>query len=349
MTDRSVIDKGIIMRKRIAVIAVVVIVLALTGWLVRARYWQASSGEAVFYGNVDIRDVALGFRVPGRVAAMHVDEGDAVKAGQLLASLDLQPFANDLALQTANVAQQTANLASLEAGSRPAEIERAKADVAAREAARENARGVFERQQELSKKDFASKQAYDDAAAQLRSAEAQLKSNEEALRLIVEGPRKEEIAAARAAHEAAVAQKQIAETALSDAKLHAPADGIILTRATEPGAILGSGETVYTLSLQKPVWVRAYVGEPQLGLIHPGARVQVFTDTHPGGLYEGQVGFISPVAEFTPKSVETPELRADLVYRFRVVVTNADAALRQGMPVTIRLSGGGAPAVASGK
>ena len=103
------------------------------------------------------------------------------------------------------------------------------------------------------------------------------------------------------------------------------------------------------MSLQKPVWVRAYVGEPQLGLIHPGARVQVFTDTHPGGPYEGQVGFISPVAEFTPKSVETPELRADLVYRFRVVVTNADAALRQGMPVTIRLSGGDAPAVASGK
>ena len=127
---------------------------------------EAQAGAApVFYGNVDIRDVALGFRVAGRIAEMHVDEGDAVTAGQLLASLDLQPFSERCRLQTANVAQQTANLAALEAGSRPAEIERAKADVAAREAALQNARGVFKRQQELAKKDFASKQAYDDAAA----------------------------------------------------------------------------------------------------------------------------------------------------------------------------------------
>lgn len=337
------------MRRRIAILAAVLIVAGLAAWLVRARYWKAGNDAPVFYGNVDIRDVALGFRVGGRIAEMRVDEGDAVAAGQLLASLDTQPLANDVSLQRANVAQQTANLAALEAGSRPAEIERAKADVAAREAARENARGVFTRQEELSKKDFASRQAYDDAAAALRSAEAQLKSNEEALKLIVEGPRKEEIAAARAARDAAAAQKQIAETALGDAQLYAPADGIILTRAAEPGAIMAPGSTVYTLSLQKPVWVRAYISEPQLGLIHPGAAVRVFTDTRPGAPYEGQVGFISPVAEFTPKSVETPELRADLVYRFRVVVTNADAALRQGMPVTLRLTGAAAPAVASGK
>ena len=337
------------MRKRIVILAAVLIAISFAAWLVHARYWKASGTAPVFYGNVDIRDVALGFRVAGRIAAMHVDEGDAVTAGQLLASLDLQPFSNEVSLQTANVAQQTANLAALEAGSRPAEVERAKADVAAREAARENASGVFARQQELSKKDFASKQAYDDAAAQLRSAEAQLKSSEQALKLIVEGPRKEEIAAARAAHQGAMAQKQVAETALGDAQLYAPADGVILTRATEPGAIMASGATVYTLSLQKPVWVRAYISEPQLGLIHPGAAVQVFTDTRPGAPYEGRVGFISPVAEFTPKSVETPELRADLVYRFRVVVTNADAALRQGMPVTLRLSGADVPAVASGK
>jgi HlyD family secretion protein len=337
------------MRRRIAGVAAVLILLAFTAWLIRARYWTAGSDAPVFYGNVDIRDVALGFRVAGRIAEMHVDEGDAVRAGQLLASLDLQPFTNDVTLQTANVAQQTANLQALEAGSRPAEIERAKADVAAREAALQNARGVFARQQELAEKDFASKQAYDDAAAQLRSAEAQLKSNEQALKLIVEGPRTEEIAQARAAHDGARAQKQIAETALGDARLHAPADGVILTRAAEPGAILASGATVYTLSLQKPVWVRAYIAEPQLGRIHPGAAVQVFTDTRPGAPYEGQVGFISPVAEFTPKSVETPELRADLVYRFRVVVTNADAALRQGMPVTLRLPGGDAPTPVAGK
>jgi HlyD family secretion protein len=109
---------------------------------------------------------------------------------------------------------------------------------------------------------------------------------------------------------------------------------------------MAAGTTVYALSLQSPVWVRAYISEPQLGLIHPGAMVKLYTDTRPDDAYDGQVGFISPVAEFTPKSVETQELRADLVYRFRVVVRNPDKALRQGMPVTVRL-GGAAPAVAA--
>lgn len=337
------------MSRRIIILAAALIAAGFAAWWAYGLYWKPSGAAPVFYGNVDIRDVALGFRVSGKIAQMHVDEGDAVTAGQLLASLDLQPFANDVALQTANIAQRTANLAALQAGSRPAEIERAKADVDAREATLQNARGVFERQQQLSSKDFASKQAYDDAAAQLRGAEAQSKSSQQSLQLIVEGPRKEDIAAARGAYEAALAQKQVAETALADAQLSAPADGIILTRAAEPGAIVAAGATVYTLSLQKPVWVRAYIAEPQLGLIHPGAAVQVFTDTRPGTPYDGQVGFISPVAEFTPKSVETAELRADLVYRFRVVVTNADAALRQGMPVTLKLLGSDVPALVSGR
>lgn len=316
-------------------------------WLLYSRYYSAQAAVPTFYGNVDIRDVALGFRVSGRIAEMKVDEGDAVKVGETIAVLDKQPFLDNLALQTASVDQQTANVAKLEAGSRPEEIEQARADVAERQATLENARGVFDRQQQLSNRDYASKQAYDNAAAQLRSSQAQLKSAEQALKLAVDGPRKEDIAAAHAALEAAKAQKQIAETSLADTGLAAPAGGVILTRAVEPGAIVASGATVYTLSLQEPVWVRAYVGERQLGLIHPGIAVKLYTDTRPGQAYDGQVGFISPVAEFTPKTVETPELRADLVYRFRVIVKNADPALRQGMPVTVRLPDEPAPAVAS--
>jgi HlyD family secretion protein len=323
----------------------IVLILAGGGWFLYSRYVEAKREPGVFYGNVDIRDVALGFRVAGRVEHMGVDEGDTIKAGQLLASLDKRPFRDDLALQTANVAQQSANLDKLEAGSRPEEIEQAQADVAAREATLENARGVLTRQQALSKSDYASKQVLENAMEQQRSAEAQLRASQAALKLTTEGPRKEDIAAARAALEAARAQKQVAETSLADSDLNAPADGVILTRAVEPGAIVAAGTTVYTLSLQNPVWVRAYVGEPQLGLLHPGAPVKVFSDTRPNQPYDGQVGFISPSAEFTPKSVETTELRTDLVYRFRVIVTNADAALRQGMPVTVRLVDG--PAVAA--
>jgi HlyD family secretion protein len=174
----------------------------------------------------------------------------------------------------------------------------------------------------------------------MRQAEAELKSAQQAQQLAVLGPRKEDIAAAQGALEAARAQRQIAETALADTELKAPAVGIILTRAVEPGAIVAAGTTVYTLSLQNPVWVRAYVSEPRLGTLAPGMAVEVYTDTRPDKPYPAQVGFISPVAEFTPKSVETPELRADLVYRFRVLVKNPDAALRQGMPVTVRIPAG---------
>lgn len=330
------------MKRRFFIALILLAGASAGGFLTYSRYFRAPAEPPVFYGNVDIREVALGFRAAGRIAKMLVEEGDAVKTGQQIAVLDKQPFLDNLALEAANVSQQKANLAMLEAGSRPEEIERAKADVAARKASLANAEGVFRRQQRLAKSDFASKQAFENAETQLQEAEAQLKATEEALKLAIEGPRKEDIAAARAALEASEARKQIAKTALADAELFAPEDGIILTRAVEPGAIVSTGATVYTLSLQNPVRVRAYVGEPQLGLIRPGAHVKLFTDTRPDKSYQGQVGFVSPVAEFTPKSVETPELRADLVYRFRITVKDPDNALRQGMPVTIRLVDEGA-------
>lgn len=325
------------MSKRIIIVAAL-FAAAIAVWLVYDRLIRDTNEMPVFYGNVDIRDVTLGFRVSGRIEKMAANEGDSIKAGQLLASLDKTPFVNDLAVQIANVAQQRANFAKLKAGNREEDIAQARAAVDVKKAAVAKAKGVFGRQEKLAKRDYASGQAYDDAVAALRDAEAQLKSAQEALKLQLAGPRIEDIAAAKASLDAALAQKQSAETSLADADLHAPEDGVILTRAVEPGAIISSGTAIYTLSLQKPVWVRAYAPEPQLGLVHPGAHVKVFTDTKPDQPYDGQVGFVSPTAEFTPKSVETTELRTDLVYRFRVTVTNPDMALRQGMPVTVRLS-----------
>ena len=128
-----------------------------------------------------------------------------------------------------------------------------------------------------------------------------------------------------------------ARTSLADAELRAPSDGIVLSRVREPGAIVSPSDIVYVLSLTGRVWVRAYVAEPDLGRIHPGMIVEVTTDTAPDKPYKGRIGFISPVAEFTPKSVETPDLRTDLVYRLRVIIDQPDTGLRQGMPVTIRL------------
>ncbi|RVG27704.1 HlyD family efflux transporter periplasmic adaptor subunit, partial [Sinorhizobium meliloti] len=159
----------------------------------------------------------------------------------------------------------------------------------------------------------------------------------EALVLLEEGNRAEDIAAAAAQANAATAKADSARISLEDTQLAAPSDGVILSRVHETGAIVSPADIVYVLSLTEPVWVRAYVAEPDLGRVHPGMKVTITSDTAPDRIYEGTVGFISPVAEFTPKSVETPELRTDLVYRLRIVIANPGKDLRQGMPVTVHL------------
>ena len=333
-------------------ILVAVLVLAGAAYAFHAFHLDARLGlveaEASptleLYGNVDIRQVELGFRVGGRIAEMRFEEGDAVKAGDEMARLDRRPYEDEVVMAEADVQRETANLAKLEAGTRPAEIAQAEAAVAEREAVLANARRQFERQESLVANNVASRRSYDDAKVLLDEAEARLTSTQKALDLAKEGFRSEDVAAARAALAGAKARKAAAETALDDTALRAPADGVILSRVREPGAIATPGETVYALSLQRPVWVRAYAPEPSLGQLHPGQTVEVVSDSRPDEPYQGQIGFISPVAEFTPKTVETPELRAALVYRFRVVVEGEADGLRQGMPVTVRApTGTGTP------
>jgi HlyD family secretion protein len=160
----------------------------------------------------------------------------------------------------------------------------------------------------------------------------------------------EDIQEARANLAAAKARLAQTEINLQDTEIHSPADGIILTRVREPGAIVSAGQTVYTLQLLSPVWIRTYVSERDLGRIYQGMPADVYTDSQPAKPFHGQIGFISPVAEFTPKNVETTDLRTELVYRLRVIVDNPDNGLRQGMPVTVKLKlKPSAPAPTKGK
>ena len=167
-------------------------------------------------------------------------------------------------------------------------------------------------------------------------AEADAKYAHESQRLAEIGPRREDNDAARALLAQETASIIQIERKLADSNLVAPNDGIILTRSREIGAIVQAGETVFTLTLTTPVWVRTYVNERDLGLIRPGMPASVTTDTAPNRPYSAHIGFISPTAEFTPKTVETREIRTNLVYRLRVVVDNPDGGLRQGMPVTVK-------------
>ncbi len=300
--------------------------------------WPGKGNEEVLtlYGNVDIREVQLGFRVSGRLQLMYFEEGDAIESGALLATLDDKPQRESLAVAAARVMEAQANLDRANTGSRPQEIQQAQALVSEAEAALDNADKQLIRQRELYKDGLNSKRALDNAIAAKDQAAARLAANQEALALAVEGFREEDISAAAAAFAAAQAQRDQAQTQLDDTRLLAPSKGVIQVRAREPGAMLAVGSPVYTLSLTETVYVRAYVSETSLGRLAPGATVYVTSDSSERR-YEGQVGFISPRAEFTPKTVETPELRSDLVYRLRIVVGNADQALRQGMPVTVEV------------
>jgi HlyD family secretion protein len=129
----------------------------------------------------------------------------------------------------------------------------------------------------------------------------------------------------------------IARDNFSYTEAYAPTDGIILTRIREPGTVVNPADPVYTLSVSSPVWIRAFVDEPNLGAVHYGMSAEIHTDVKGSRVYTGQIGFISPVAEFTPKTVETTQLRTDLVYRLRIYADNPDRTLVQGMPVTIKL------------
>jgi HlyD family secretion protein len=301
------------------------------------RQFKPLDSLLTLHGNVDIRQVELGFRVGGRIQIMHFEEGDFVEKGALLAELDQVPFQLDLSNQEAQFQQAKANFEKFQKGSRPEEISQAQSLVREREAASTNAELNLHRQEDLVKRGLASKQAFDDASTQTKEAQAQLRSAQEGLALATQGFRIEDIAAAKASLEAAQARLSIANTNLSDTKLLAPEPGTILTRIKEPGAIVAAGIPVYALNLNQPVWVRSYVSEIDLGRIKPGMKVLVYTDTAPDKPLEGQIGYISPQAEFTPKNIETKELRSDLVYRLRVTVNDPTGKLRQGMPVTVTI------------
>jgi HlyD family secretion protein len=149
----------------------------------------------------------------------------------------------------------------------------------------------------------------------------------------------EDIDAARAQLADREAALQVAQRQLTDSDLTAPSQGVVLSRVREVGAIVAAGETVFVLSLTNPVWVRSYVSEMDLGRVKPGMEVSVKIDTPGAPVLKGRIGFISPTAEFTPKTVETQELRTALVYRIRIIVPDAGDILRQGMPVTVSVLG----------
>ena len=315
-------------------IGLAVVVLAA---VVAGGYWWYQSRQdngLTLYGNVDIRTVNLSFRVGGPLNRWRWTKVMLSKRAER--RTDHKPYEIALMQAKAGVSVAQAQYDLMLAGYRDEEIAQAAAAVKQAQAAYDYAQNFYNRQQGLWKSRTISANDLENARSSRDQAQATLKSAQDKLRQYRSGNREQDIAQAKASLEQAQAQLAQAELNLQDSTLIAPSDGTLLTRAVEPGTVLNEGGTVFTVSLTRPVWVRAYVDERNLDQAQPGRKVLLYTDGRPDKPYHGQIGFVSPTAEFTPKTVETPDLRTDLVYRLRIVVTDADDALRQGMPVTVQ-------------
>jgi len=286
-----------------------------------------------FYGNIDVRTVSLAFQVPGKIDSIHFDEGQSVQKGDVLATLDSALYKAYLKQSEAQVEAQKIMVQKLEKGYRKEEIDKAKATLDQKKILMENAENTFNRYKKLSKTKSVSAEKYNNVRTEYFSAKALYMSAKSNFELLQSGYQKEDILSAKAKLDALRAQQAQHQIHLEETVLKAPANGILLTRVYEEGAIVRASQVVFEMVKTDNYWVRSYLSEKFLGLIRPGMKAEVTTDS--GQKYEGVVSYISPLAEFTPKSVQTEDLRTDLVYRFRIILNQYDDMIKQGMPVTI--------------
>ncbi len=330
--------------KRIRKIIIPVLILMIIAAVVWYRNHVAHDeppGELTLYGHVEIRDAQLSFKEQEKIIEITVQEGDRVTGGQVLARLDTERLKAQIREAQAGMEAQAEVLKRLQAGTRKEEIQQAREQVEAARVRYNNAVQRLERLKQTAAKGITSQQDLDDARAQVEVEKAQARISEQALELALAGPRKEEIMEAKAQLKARQAGLDLLRIRLAEMTLQAPASGYVRSRILEPGEMAGPNQPVLTLALSDPKWVRAYIPEPDLGRIAPGRPVQVFSDSFPGQPFAGWVGFISQVAEFTPKSVETTDLRTKLVYEVRVYLKDPDDRLRMGMPVTVKVNHAG--------
>lgn len=327
------------MQKKKVVVPAVLLLLVVG---IAVFWWQGDHEESdgttlQLYGNVDIREAQLAFNGSEHIAEIRVQEGDRVTRGQLLGRLQTELLEAQLAEAEANLLAQKEAVAKLEAGNRPEEIRKGQAELEAARAKAKSSRSSYRRIARLLDKKLVSPEDVENAQSLAEAAEAQSEVARETLALLNAGPRKEDIAVARAELAARQAGLALAMQHLKNANLYAPTDGIIRNRILEPGDMASPQTPVLTLAYIDPVWVRAYLPEPALGQVALGAKALIHTDSYPDKTYEGWVGYISPSAEFTPKSVQTPELRTRLVYSVKIHACNPQEELRLGMPVSVTI------------
>ena len=324
--------------KKKAVLFLAACLLGLAAYLYHAFCQQDNQEELVLQGNVDVREVSLAFRQSDRILEMLAEEGDRVQKGQVLARLDTRELKLQLQRLNAEIAAQQSTVDKLHNSTRPEEIRQAEGNLRQAQAAAEHAAGVYQRKRDIYTSIAGiSQQELDNAYHDMEAKQATMSVAEAALQEAKAGPRQEDIAGAEAGLQALRNEQLRYINLLSQYELQAPDDGVIRSRLLEAGDMASPSKPVFKLSLPGKKWVRAYVPETELGRVYEGQQARVYIDSLPGKAIGGQVGYISGTAEFTPKNVQTEELRTSLVYEVRVYVDDADNVLRLGMPATVRI------------
>ncbi|MCG3660078.1 efflux RND transporter periplasmic adaptor subunit [Aliarcobacter butzleri] len=324
------------MKKKLT-IALIILLISFISYKIYSNIFLKNENNLTFYGNIDTRTVNVGFRFLGKIENITKDEGEIVKKDEVLVKLDTTSLEKSLEELNEKIFASKLELSKLQTGYRQEEILEAKA---AMEEAIENlnkTKDTYNRQTNLFKTKSTSEENFTISQLNYKQALATLDKAKALYELRKNGYRDEDIKIQESNLKSLEIQAKKLKIDLNDSIIKAPVDGVILTRFKEIGAITNAGESILEIAKTDEFWVRAYIDEKNLGNIKPGLKMSIQTDSRSEN-YEGVIGFISPVAEFTPKNIETQELRADLVYSFRVIVKNPDDKIRQGMPVTLKIA-----------
>ena len=324
------------MKKKLT-IALIILLISFISYKIYSNIFLKNENNLTFYGNIDTRTVNVGFRFLGKIENITKDEGEIVKKDEVLVKLDTASLEKSLEELNEKIFASKLELSKLQTGYRQEEILEAKAEM---EEAIENlnkTKDTYNRQANLFKTKSTSEENFTISQLNYKQALATLDKAKALYELRKNGYRDEDIKIQESNLKSLEIQAEKLKIDLNDSVIKAPVDGVILTRFKEIGAITNAGESILEIAKTDEFWVRAYIDEKNLGNIKPGLKMSIQTDSRTEN-YEGVIGFISPVAEFTPKNIETQELRADLVYSFRVIVKNPDDKIRQGMPVTLKIA-----------
>ena len=329
------------MNKKVIAIVLVVIAVVIVGfWTWKYNNKNQKDNVLTLYGNVDIRQVSLAFEQAGRIEKLLVQEGDKVQAGQVLAILNTNALQIQAKQAQAQLKAQQEAIVKQDVGARPEEITQAKAQLASAQAELDKTNKNLQRLQTLvSSTDgrAISQQELDYSKSNKDSAEAAVRERQANLELIIKGARQEDREATKAQYEVTKANLDLINYNLTQAELKSPANAVVRARLQEVGDMTTAQKAVYTLALTDPKWIRVYVNEQDLSSIKMGGTAQVIRDSDPNQPINGKIGYISSIAEFTPKTVQTEEIRTTLVYEVRVYVNDPNDQLKMGQPVTVKV------------